>query len=126
MSTDTNTGVMVTDPSQWLKELVTVTPKAEQEIKRFLSQQDNAQLGIRLAVKGGGCSGLSYHLDYDEAKERDHVIEHNGLKVLVDRKSAIYLKGMTLDFNDGLNSRGFKFINPNASNTCGCGESFSV
>lgn len=126
MATDTNPGVMVTDPSQWINELVTVTPKAEQEIKRFLSQQDNAQLGIRLAVKGGGCSGLSYHLDYDEAKERDHVIEHKGLKVLVDRKSAIYLKGMTLDFNDGLNSRGFKFINPNASNTCGCGESFSV
>ncbi|PIQ23366.1 iron-sulfur cluster assembly accessory protein [bacterium (Candidatus Blackallbacteria) CG17_big_fil_post_rev_8_21_14_2_50_48_46] len=106
--------------------LVQVTPKALTEIQRFLSRQDNAQLGIRLAVKGGGCSGLSYHLDYDEPKERDHILEQAGIKVLIDRKSAIYLKGMTLDFNDGLNGRGFKFINPNASNTCGCGESFSV
>jgi iron-sulfur cluster assembly protein len=65
-------------------------------------------------------------MDYDEPKERDHVLKQDGISVLIDRKSAIYLKGMTLDFNDGLNGRGFKFINPNASNTCGCGESFSV
>lgn len=108
------------------KPLVSVTPKALVEIRRQLERQGKPELGIRLAVKGGGCSGLSYHLDYDEARERDHVIEQDGIKVLVDRKSAIYLKGMTVDFSDDLNSRGFRFINPNATNTCGCGESFSV
>lgn len=120
-----NTSVIVTDPST-LPPLVQVSPKAVKEIQRFLAQQDNPNLGIRLAIKGGGCSGLSYHMDYDEPKERDHVLHQDGIRVLIDRKSAIYLKGMTLDFNDGLNGRGFKFINPNASNTCGCGESFSV
>ena len=125
ISSETSAGVLITDPGQ-LPPLVQVTPKALAEIQRFLSRQDNPELGIRLAVKGGGCSGLSYHLDYDEARERDHVIVHEGIRVLIDRKSAIYLKGMTLDFNDGLNGRGFKFINPNASNTCGCGESFSI
>jgi iron-sulfur cluster assembly protein len=125
LPTETNSGVIVTDPSR-VPPLVQVTAKAQKEIQRFLSQQDNANLGIRLAIKGGGCSGLSYHLDYDEPKERDHVIMQDGIRILIDRKSAIYLKGMSLDFNDGLNGRGFKFINPNASNTCGCGESFSV
>lgn len=108
------------------KPLVEVSPKALVEIHRQLSKKENAELGIRLAVKGGGCSGLSYHLDYDKATERDHIIEIEGVNVLIDRKSAIYLKGMTLDFSDGLNSRGFQFVNPNATNTCGCGESFSV
>ncbi|MGV3526423.1 MAG: HesB/IscA family protein [Candidatus Sericytochromatia bacterium] len=106
--------------------MVSVTDKARSQIHAQLEKQANPELGIRLAVKGGGCSGLSYHLDYDTAKERDHVLDDNGIRVLIDRKSAIYLKGMTLDFNDGLNGRGFKFINPNATNTCGCGESFSV
>lgn len=108
------------------KPLISLTPKAVQEIKRQLEKQGRPNLGIRLAVKGGGCSGLSYHLDYDESKERDHVLSQDGVQVLVDRKSAIYLKGMTVDFSDDLNSRGFRFINPNATNTCGCGESFSV
>lgn len=106
--------------------LISVTEKALREIRRQIEKQDRPGLGIRLAVKGGGCSGLSYHLDYDEARERDHVMDQDGVKVLVDRKSAIYLKGMTVDFSDDLNSRGFRFINPNATNTCGCGESFSV
>ena len=114
----------VYDPNK--APLVQVTDKARQEILRQLEKQANAETGIRLAVKGGGCSGLSYHLDYDQAGEKDHVIFQDGIRVLIDRKSAIYLKGMTLDFSDGLNSRGFKFVNPNASNTCGCGESFSV
>lgn len=118
------TQTQVYDPSA--APLVTVTDKARQEILRQLEKQANAETGIRLAVKGGGCSGLSYHLDYDQPGEKDHVIMQDGIRVLIDRKSAIYLKGMTLDFSDGLNSRGFKFVNPNASNTCGCGESFSV
>ncbi|MBF2053842.1 MAG: iron-sulfur cluster assembly accessory protein [Candidatus Sericytochromatia bacterium] len=112
------------DPQQ--QPLVKVTPAAQAEIRRQLTRQNADKTGIRLAVKGGGCSGLSYHLDYDQPAERDHILEQDGIRVLIDRKSAIYLKGMTLDFQDGLNDRGFKFINPNASNTCGCGESFSV
>lgn len=119
-------GITTVDPAKQDHQLVKVTAKAVLEIKRFLEQKANPNLGIRLAVKGGGCSGLSYHLDYDEPKEKDHIIETQGINVLVDRKSAIYLKGITLDFNDGLNDRGFKFVNPNATNTCGCGESFSV
>ena len=107
------------------KPLVEVTPRAAQEIRRQLDKQAQSETGVRLAVKGGGCSGLSYHLDYDQPSERDHVLDQDGIRVLIDRKSAIYLKGMTLDFKDDLNSRGFRFINPNATNTCGCGESFS-
>lgn len=115
----------VYDPTKQ-KPIVDVTPAAHREIQRQLERKENEGLGIRLAVKGGGCSGLSYHLDYDKPGERDHVLDKDGVSVLIDRKSAIYLKGMTLDFSDGLNDRGFKFINPNATNTCGCGESFSV
>lgn len=108
------------------KPLVDVTPRAAEEIQRQLTKQNEPGQGIRLAVKGGGCSGLSYHLDYDQPTDRDHVLDIQNIRVLIDRKSAIYLKGMTLDFSDDLNSRGFKFVNPNATNTCGCGESFSV
>ena len=82
---------------------------------------------IRVSVVSGGCSGLSYKLDFDnESKPNDQVFEDNGVKILVDKKSLLYLLGTTLDFSDGLNGKGFQFINPNASRTCGCGESFSV
>lgn len=124
-SSESTAGLIITDPSQ-LPPLIHLTPAAVREIQRQLSRQENPEMGIRLAVKGGGCSGLSYHLEYDLPKERDHRIEQDGVRILIDRKSAIYLKGMTVDFHDGLNGRGFKFINPNATNTCGCGESFSV
>jgi iron-sulfur cluster assembly protein len=108
------------------KTIVVVTEKAAEEIKRTLEKEENKNMAVRLGVQGGGCSGLSYKLTYDEPKEKDHVISIHDITVLVDRKSAIYLKGMTLDFNDSLSSRGFVFKNPNATNTCGCGESFSV
>ena len=108
------------------RTIVNVTEKAAKEIKRALEQEENKKLAVRLGVQGGGCSGLSYKLSYDEPKEKDHIINIHDITVLVDRKSAIYLKGMTVDFNESLNSRGFMFKNPNATNTCGCGESFSV
>lgn len=83
--------------------------------------------GIRVSVEGGGCSGLMYDLQFDTTeKEGDHVFEDNGVKVFVDKKSLLYLLGTELDFSDGLNGKGFQFINPNASRTCGCGESFAV
>lgn len=108
------------------KTIVFVTERAAEEIKRTLEKEENKDMMVRLGVQGGGCSGLSYKLSYDQPKEKDHQVSISGVTVLVDRKSAIYLKGMTLDYNDSLNSRGFVFRNPNATNTCGCGESFSV
>jgi iron-sulfur cluster assembly protein len=78
-------------------------------------------------VKGGGCSGLSYELTFDsDLKEEDKVFENNGIRVVVDKKSFLYLIGTELDYSGGLNGKGFVFINPNASRTCGCGESFAV
>lgn len=82
---------------------------------------------LRVSVKGGGCSGLMYDLSFDDKiEETDDVFEDNGVKVIVDKKSLFYLLGTTLDFSDGLNGKGFQFINPNATRTCGCGESFAV
>ena len=82
---------------------------------------------IRVGVKGGGCSGLSYELTFDtDLKDTDKVFEDNGMKVVVDKKSFLYLVGTELDYSGGLNGKGFVFNNPNASRTCGCGESFSV
>ena len=82
---------------------------------------------LRVSVVGGGCSGLSYKLDFDnESKPMDQVFENNGVKVVTDLKSFLYLVNTTLDFSDGLNGKGFYFSNPNASRTCGCGESFAV
>ena len=82
---------------------------------------------IRVGVEGGGCSGLTYKLEFDnQVKEGDKVFEDKGVKIVCDRKSFLYLVGTELDFSDGLNGKGFQFRNPNAQRTCGCGESFSV
>lgn len=106
--------------------MVTLTPLAASEVKRILEKQSNPAMGLRLGVKGGGCSGLSYSMGFDVQKEGDNVFEVEGLKVFVDPKSYLYLKNTVVDFHDGLEGRGFKFINPNADKSCGCGESFSV
>lgn len=82
---------------------------------------------LRVGVKGGGCSGLSYELAFDNIEqEGDHMFETSGIKVRIDKKSFLYLVGTELNYTDGLNGKGFEFINPNASRTCGCGESFSL
>ncbi|MBI4115247.1 MAG: iron-sulfur cluster assembly accessory protein [Candidatus Omnitrophica bacterium] len=106
--------------------MITLTPVAIKEVKRLLSEQEHKDRGLRIGVKGGGCSGLSYNLNFDAQKAGDNVMEYEGVRVFVDPKSLLYLDGMTLDFSDSLQGRGFKFINPNASKTCGCGESFTV
>jgi iron-sulfur cluster assembly protein len=107
--------------------LVTLTEEAVVEVRRLMDVQDLTEGGLRLGVKGGGCSGLSYTINFDDKiGEFDTVCEQDGVKVLVDAKSAIYLEGMQLDYQKDLVSGGFKFINPNASKTCGCGESFSA
>ena len=107
--------------------LVTLTEAAVAEVKRLMDVQDLTDGGLRLGVKGGGCSGLSYTINFDEKiGEFDTVCEQSGVKVIVDAKSAIYLEGMQVDYQKDMVSGGFKFINPNASKTCGCGESFSA
>ncbi|RMH32271.1 MAG: iron-sulfur cluster assembly accessory protein [Nitrospirae bacterium] len=109
------------------KPIVTLTDAALKEVKRLLELQGMTEGGLRLGVKGGGCSGLSYTLNFDEKiSEFDSVYEIDGVKIIVDAKSAIYLNGMQLDFQKDLLSGSFKFINPNATKTCGCGESFSA
>jgi iron-sulfur cluster assembly protein len=108
--------------------MIQVTLQATAEIKRMMeSKKDKApNLGLRVSVKGGGCSGLSYSIDFDVPKEKDQVFDFAGLTVYCDPKSFLYLDGMALDYADTLQDKGFKFVNPNASKTCGCGESFSV
>ena len=108
--------------------MINVTESAKEKIVELRNKEGKTNdHNIRVAVQGGGCSGLMYDLEFDaEIKEKDEVFEDKGIKVLVDRKSILYLLGTTLDFSDGLNGKGFQFINPNASRTCGCGESFSV
>ena len=108
--------------------MVSVSEQAKEKIQE-LKQKEGKSIsdGIRVAVQGGGCSGLMYDLEFDsEQKENDHVFEDKGVKIFVDKKSLLYLIGTELDFSDGLNGKGFQFKNPNASRTCGCGESFSV
>ncbi|MBI4550588.1 MAG: iron-sulfur cluster assembly accessory protein [Candidatus Omnitrophica bacterium] len=106
--------------------MVSLTPLAVSEVKRILEKQPAPGLGLRLGVKGGGCSGLSYAMGFDTPREGDSVFEVEGLKVIVDPKSYLYLDNTVVDFHDGLEGRGFKFVNPNAQKSCGCGESFSV
>jgi iron-sulfur cluster assembly protein len=109
------------------EELVQITDKALHQIRAIRDQEHPAdENGLRLAVVGGGCSGLSYKIEFSAPKERDNVLIFGEIKVFIDPKSTIYLKGITLDFRDGLNGKGFVFENPNAKNTCGCGESFTV
>ena len=109
-------------------KMVTITDKAKQKVEELMSAAglDNSYF-LRVSVKGGGCSGLSYNMDFDnETQPGDQDFEDKGLKIVLDMKSFLYLAGTELDFSDGLNGKGFNFINPNASRTCGCGESFSV
>jgi len=108
--------------------VVTISEKAAGKIKYFAAKDGlTGSVGLRVAVKGGGCSGLTYHLDItDKELPTDKVVEQHGVKVMVDKKSYIYLVGTTLEFSDGLNGKGFVFQNPNAKKTCGCGTSFGV
>ena len=106
--------------------LVTITEGAGAQVRKLLGEEGNPALGLRLGIKGGGCSGLSYVLDFTEQREGDTILEQDGFRVFLDRKSTIYLSGITLDHQSGLEGKGFVFQNPMATNTCGCGESFSL
>jgi iron-sulfur cluster assembly protein len=104
--------------------MITLTESAAKKIKTLLTEKE--ETGIRAGVQGGGCSGFTYQLKFDNEKESDRVIESNGVSVYIDPKSFLYLMGTEIDFVDELNQSGFKFVNPNAKRTCGCGESFSI
>ena len=108
--------------------MVRVTENAAGKIRELMIREGRPGAhGLRLKVIGGGCSGLQYQLDFDEAvREDDSVVEAHGVRVFVDMKSALFLTGTELDYDDGLMGTGFRFNNPNAKNQCGCGESFSV
>ena len=108
--------------------MITVSENAKQHALQLMKNENKPEGSfIRVGVEGGGCSGLSYKLEFDnQVKEGDQVFEDKGIKIAVDKKSFLYLIGTELDYSGGLNGKGFVFINPNASRTCGCGESFSV
>lgn len=106
--------------------MIHVTDKAAQQIRTIMEKEGLADHGLRVAVVGGGCSGMSYKLAFEKAPEKDDkVYEEKGVRIFVDAKSTLFINGMTLDFSDGLNGTGFSFANPNAKSTCGCGTSFS-
>jgi|SRR5690606_10821877 Iron-sulfur cluster assembly accessory protein len=113
----------------WPSDSIKVSDAARARIMQILAEDDNKDKSrfLRVSVVSGGCSGLSYKLDFDsEEKPKDLVFEDNGIKIVTDMKSLLYLLGTTLDFSEGLNGKGFHFHNPNATRTCACGESFSV
>lgn len=110
------------------QDMITVSPGAVKQIYKLKEEGGlGAEYFLRVSVVGGGCSGLSYKLDFDnETKPGDQEFIYEDVKIVCDMKSFLYLCGTELDFSDGLNGKGFNFINPNATRTCGCGESFAV
>ena len=104
-----------------------VTEKAAGKVREFAQNDGKEKFGLKVAVQGGGCSGLQYVLELVNGPEdSDKVIAQNGIEVYVPKRAFVFLAGTVLDFSDGLNGRGFEFRNPNAKRTCGCGDSFSV
>ena len=125
MGTTTTTPQVITGEARDIE----VTAKALDRVRAVLAQEQIApdQGGLRLGVQGGGCSGLTYNVRFDtQARERDRIYDFDGVRVFVDPKSYIYLKGMVLDWEETLLQRGFVFRNPNASKSCGCGTSFTA
>lgn len=104
--------------------MITLTEAAAKKVSTLLTNKEEA--GIRAVVQGGGCSGFTYILKFDNQTPGDHILESHGVNIYVDPKSYLYLMGTEIDFVDELNQSGFKFVNPNAKRTCGCGESFSI
>ena len=109
------------------KIMIRVSDTARDTARRMMAEDNKDGWFVRVGVKGGGCSGLMYQLEFDnQLREDDKEFDDNGVKVVVDKKSVLYLVGTILDYSGGLNGKGFIFSNPNASRTCGCGESFSL
>jgi iron-sulfur cluster assembly protein len=106
---------------------ISLTPRALEEVRNILTEKNvPGEYGLRVGVQGGGCSGLSYLLGFDKPKDQDETFDLDGVTLIMDKKHAMYVMGMEVDFQDGLNARGFVFNNPQAKSTCGCGSSFSA
>ena len=106
---------------------VRLSPRAHLEVTRILDSKTIPEgYGLRIGVRGGGCSGMSYILGFDKLREHDITFDANGVVLYIDKRHGLYLMGTTIDYHDGLNARGFVFDNPNATQTCGCGSSFAA
>lgn len=106
---------------------VRLTERAAKQVRKIVAEEGlDESLYLRVAVEGGGCSGLSYKLGLDHKTDDDKIIESQGIEILVDPRHMMYLEGISIDYPDGLNARGFTFDNPNASESCGCGSSFAI
>jgi len=106
---------------------VQLSPRAHSEVVSIIQSQDIPEgYGLRVGVRGGGCSGMSYILGFDKLREHDITFDVDGVTLYIDKRHGLYLMGTTIDYHDGLNARGFMFNNPNASQTCGCGSSFAA
>jgi iron-sulfur cluster assembly protein len=106
---------------------ITISEKAAKQIRQLQGQKASSKGGLRVGVKGGGCSGLSYYIDWaDEPGKYDEVLDEEGARVFIDPKSAVFLKGATLDYKSSLMQSGFVFNNPNVKTACGCGDSFTI
>lgn len=109
------------------KSPVQLSDRAREEVKRILEEKDiPTGFGLRIGVKGGGCSGMSYILGFDRQREHDVKFNEEGIEIVIDKRHGLYLMGTVVDYQDGLDARGFTFSNPNATSTCGCGSSFGV
>tara|TARA_B100001778_G_C18553351_1_gene614122 strand:+ start:835 stop:1158 length:324 start_codon:yes stop_codon:yes gene_type:complete len=107
--------------------MIEITNQAKERLNNLMLQEKDKKKYVRVGVESGGCSGLSYKLEFDSIKnEDDDLIKNNGISLLINKKSVLYLAGTILEYSDGLNGKGFVFNNPNANRTCGCGESFSL
>jgi len=126
METTTLTPTTRSTPEPAAPSIVSLTPKAIEMVKDAMTRENMNGYGIRVGVVGGGCSGFQYSMDFENAeRDGDVVVEQDGVKLFVDPMSSMYLQGVTVDYVVGLQGAGFKFNNPNAKNTCGCGQSFT-
>ncbi|MCA9603609.1 MAG: iron-sulfur cluster assembly accessory protein [Polyangiales bacterium] len=127
MTTESTAPTTSVPPATAPADGIVLTPKAIEMAKKALERRGTPAAGLRLGVRGGGCSGVSYAIEFaDKVRPRDHVFEFDGLQVIVDPKSLVYLRGSVLDYEVKLMEHGFKFRNPNMKSGCGCGESFTV
>ena len=107
--------------------MILVSDNARDKLNQLLIEDDSGKEYVRVGVESGGCSGLVYKLDFDDTmNNEDELVEHNDIKLVINKKSILFLVGTTLEYSSGLNGKGFVFNNPNANRTCGCGESFSL
>lgn len=107
--------------------MISITDRAADKVREIIQKENKDNLGLRVGIKGGGCSGFSYTLNFDEPiADQDQIFSDKGVQIIIDSKSFVYLAGTELDFVDGLNGSGFTFNNPNVTKTCGCGNSFQT